>query len=159
MVDIATMLTPAIADLIKKFAEKGLDSHEAAKELDMLSMVMRERVRRDMRYNAELMSDARLDPPVKILNFETEALDFVCEQGIPLAMLFNRSLSEAQQLSFAGADKSHIKWFRELDTEAKLVERTLHRAKIAQLKAKYGLPVGDITYLRKLTRAVEIVLS
>lgn len=47
----------------------------------------------------------------------------------------------------------------ELNSEAKLTERLTHRMKIATMRAKYDIGLGDISYLRKLIVGAHLTFT
>lgn len=159
MIDVASMFTPVINDVLKKIVEHGLNSRETEKELSNLRAVLREKVRREIRYNQELLDETKLDAGIRVLNMDLDALRFACEQSIPMNLLFNQQIDEAVLLKGAGESLLFRRRLLALDTETKLMERLLHRVRITKIRAKYDLPLGDLSYIRKLMRTLEVALA
>ena len=157
--EISEMLSPLVTDALRGMIQHGTKSHADNKEMETLRVVVREQLRREMRYNAELMNEQKLDVDSRVLNLETDALDFVFGQGVPLSILLNRPLSEDTLRTAAGDNKKHAAHLLELKTEADLIERALHRIRMVKIRAKYGLGLGDVAYLRKLLVASHLSLS
>lgn len=153
--DMDVMFTPVIGELVKALVGKGVSKIEDDKQVSTLRMLLRERVRREARLNREILEDAKLDLKVRIQKLETAALEYVCSQAIPLAVLFNGELNEAKMAVFAGDSEKHKMHFLMLQTEADLVERLFHRIKLAQLRVNENVSPGDISYLKKLNMATR----
>ncbi len=88
-----------------------------------------------------------------------DALRFACEQSIPINLLFNQQIDEVVLIKGAGENLLFRQRLLTLDTEAKLMERLLHRARIIKIRAQYDLPLGDLSYMRKLMRTLEVALA
>ena len=157
--EISEMLSPLVTDALRGMIQHGTNSHADNKEMETLRVVVREQLRREMRYNAELMNEQKLDLAVRVLNLETDALGFVFGQGIPLSTLLNRPLSEDTLRTAAGDSKKHAEHLLQLKTEAELIERALHRIRMVKIRAKFDLGLGDVPYLRKLIVASHLSLS
>jgi hypothetical protein len=158
LLELAGMYGPTIADILKKMIQNGTDSPETQREISALRDVLRERVRRDMRFNTELLDEQKLYISNRILNLECNALEFAFGQSIPVKILFNTPVSEEVLSRGAGGSALHRARMLDLDNEAKLMERTLHRIRVARIRAQFDLPIGDIAYLRKLMKTLEIAL-
>lgn len=157
--EISELLSPLVTDALRGMIQHGTKTHADNKEMETLRVVVREQLRREMRYNAELMNEQKLDLDSRVLNLETAALDFVFGQGVPLSILLNRPLSEDTLETAAAGNKKHAAHLLQLKTEADLVERALHRIRMVKIRAKYGLGLGDVSYLRKLIVASHLSLS
>ena len=157
--EMGEMFAPLVTEVLRSIVQHGADSHADSKELRMLRSVVRERLRRDMRYNAELLSEQKLDHNFRVLNLATDALDFVASQGVPLEIILNRSTSEKVLRSAAGDNAKHISHLLRLTTEAELIERLIHRIRIVRLRAQCDVGLGDAAYLRKLIVAAHLSLS
>jgi hypothetical protein len=159
MVDISEMLSPMVTDVLRGMIQHGTKSHENSKEIEALRTVLRERLLREMRYNAELLKEQKLDENVRVLNVETDTLEFAVTQGVPLQMLLNRSISDSVLQKAAGGSDKHLADLLALNSEDKLIERLMHRVKVVKIRAKYGISLGDVSYLRKLVFAAQLALS
>lgn len=159
MVDISEMLSPMATDVLRSMIQHGTKSSANSKEIEALRGIVREQLLRELRYNAELLNEQQLDAAVRVLNLETKALDFVCDQAIPLQTLLDRSISESVLQKAAGGNKKHSMHLSKLNSEAELIERLIHRIKVVQIRARYDVTLGDISYLRKLLIAAQIALS
>lgn len=157
--EISELLSPLVTDALRGMIQHGTKSHADNKEMETLRVVVREQLRRELRYNAELMKEQNLDINVRVLNLETDALDIAFNQGVPLSILLNRALSEDTLRAAAGESKAHAAHLLQLKTEAELIERALHRIRMVKIRAKYGLGLGDVAYLRKLIVASHLSLS
>lgn len=156
--DLEAVFTPIIGDFVKSLVSKGVTKLEGEKEIETLRLLLRERVRREARFNREVMDDAKLDLSVRIKNFRTDALDYVCGQPIPIAIIFNRELDKDWLLFLAGESAKHRMHFAGFKTEAHLIDRLLHRAKLAQLRVREGVSPGDVSYLKKLNNATHAAM-
>ena len=157
--DISEMFAPLVMDVLRGMIKHGANSQADDKELEALRTVLRERLHRDMRYNAELLKEQKLDVNVRVLNLETDALEFVITQGVPLQTLLKRSISESVLQKAAGGNEKHLADLSALNSEAKLLERLMHRMKLAKIRARYDVNLGDVAYLRKLVVAAQLALS
>jgi hypothetical protein len=157
--DISEMLAPLVMDVLRGRIKHGANSQADSKELEALRTVLRERLRREMRYNAELLKEQKLDANIRILNLETDTLEFAVTQGVPLQTLLNRSISESVLQKAAGGSVKHLADLLALNSEDKLIERLMHRVKVVKIRAKYGISLGDVSYLRKLVFAAQLALS
>lgn len=159
MVDISEMLSPMVTDVLRGMIQHGTKASTDNKELEALRTVLRERLHRDMRYNAELLKEQQLDIAVRVLNLERDTLEFVVTQGIPLQTLLNRPVSESVLRKAAGGSDKHLADLLALKSEADLIERLLHRMKLVKIRAQYDIRLGDLSYLRKLVFAAQLTLS
>ena len=159
MVDISEMLSPMVTDVLRGMIQHGTKASADNKELEALRVVVREQLRREMRYNAELLNEQKIDPASRILHLEKEALEFVFAQGIPLSILLDRAVPEHIIRTAAGSSQRHTMHLMLLTTEAELMERLTHRMKIATMRAKYDIGLGDISYLRKLIVAAHLTFA
>lgn len=157
--EIGEMFAPLVTEVLRGMAQHGATSHAESKELKMLRSVVRERLRRDMRYNAELLNEQKLDPNVRVLNMATNALDFVASQGVPLEILLNRPVPEQILRTAAGENAKHLAHLLQLTTEAVLIERLMHRFRIVTIRAQCDVGLGDTAYLRKMIVAAHMSLS
>lgn len=157
--DISEMFAPLVTEALRGVVQHGANSHAESTELKMLRSVVRERLRRDMRYNAELLNEQKLDANVRVLNLASNALDFVSNQGVPLEILLNRPVSEKILRTTAGDNAKHVAHLMQLTTEAELIERLMHRFKIVTIRAQCDVGLGDTSYLRKLIVAAHMSLS
>ena len=157
--EISETLSSLVMDALRSMAQNGAKANADSKEIETLRVVVREQLRREMRYNAELLNEQKLHMNVRALNLETAALDLAFNQGVPLSILLNRTLSEDTLRTAAGDSKKHAAHLLQLKTEAELIERTLHRIRMVQIRAKYDLGLGDVPYLRKLIVASHLSLS
>lgn len=157
--DMDVIFTPIIGDLVKTLMGKGVNKLEEDEQISTLRMLLRERVRREARFNREILDDAKLDLNVRIQKLDTRALEYVCNQAIPLAVLFNGELNNLKMDIFAGENQQHKMHFLMLKTEADLVERLFHRIKVAQLRVNEGISPGDVSYLKKLNMAARAHLT
>ena len=157
--DISEIFAPLVMDVLRGMIKHGANSQADEKELEALRTVLRERLHRDMRYNAELFKEQQLDIAVRVLNLETDTLEFVVTQGVPLQTLLNRPISESVLRKAAGGSEKHLADLLALNSEAKLMERLLHRMKLVKIRARYDIRLGDVSYLRKLVVAAQLALS
>ena len=157
--DISEMFAPLVMDVLRGMVQNGAKANEDNNELGAMRLIVREQLRREMRYNAALLNEQQLDPNIRVLNLEKEALEFVFGQAVPLNMLLNRSVSESNLRTAAGSSQKHTALLLELNSEAKLVESIRRRIKIITVKAQYNIGLGDVAYLRKLIVAAQLALS
>ena len=158
-VDMDVMFTPVIGELVKTLVGKGASAIEDNEQVNTLRMLLRERLRREVRFNRELLSENQLDLSVRINKLETEVLEYVCAQAVPLEKLFNNELDSDRMRFFAGENASHRMNMAMLGTEAQLIEQLLHRIKLAKLRITEGVRPGDVSYLKKLIQALQSTLS
>jgi hypothetical protein len=158
-VDMDVIFTPVIGELVKTLVGKGASAIEDNEQVTTLRMLLRERLRREVRFNRELLSENQLDLSVRIDKLETEVLEYVCAQAVPLEKLFNKALDSDRMRFFAGENASHKMHMAMLGTEAQLIERLLHRTKLAKLRVAEGVRPGDVSYLKKLIQALQSTLS
>jgi hypothetical protein len=92
---------------------------------------------------------------VRIKSLNIEAIEYVCSQAIPIGVLFNGELNEMKMSFFAGDNRKHRAHFLVMGIEADLIERLLHRIKLAQLRVSEGVSPGDVSYLKKLIMATR----
>lgn len=157
--EISETLSSLVMDALRSMAQNGAKANADSKEIETLRVVVREQLRREMRYNAELLNEQKLDMAVRVLNLETVALDFAFNQGVPLSVLLNRALSENTLRTIAGNNIKHAAHLLQLKTEAELLERALHRIRMVKIRAQCDLGLGDVPYLRKLIVASHLSLS
>ena len=152
------IFTPVIGEIVKALVGKGASAIEDNEQVTTLRMLLRERLRREVRFNNELLSDNQLDLSIRIYKLEIDALEYVCTQALPLETLFNGELDDNRVRFFAGDNGSHRMHMAMLSTEAQLIERLLHRIKLAKLRVEEGVRPGDVSYLKKLMRALQSTL-
>ena len=157
--DISEVFAPLVMDVLRGIVQNGAKANEDNKELEALRLVVREQLRREMRYNTELLNEQQLDPNIRVLNLEKEALEFVFGQAVPLNMLLNRPVSENILRTAAGSSQKHTALLLELNSEAKLLERLMDRMRVVKIRAQYDVNLGDVAYLRKLVAAAQLALS
>ena len=157
--DMDMMFTPAISELVKTLIGKGATKLEDEKQIATLRMLLRERIRREARFNRELLNHTKLDLNVRLDNLKTEALEYACGQPLPIEILFSGELNSALMQLLAGDSAKHRMHFARLQTEADLIERLLHRVKLAQLRANEDVSPGDVSYLKKLNNATHAAMS
>ena len=105
--DMDVMFTPVIGELVRTLVGKGASAIEDNEQVTTLRMLLRECLRREVRFNRELLSENQLDLSVRIYKLETEVLEYVCAQAVPLEKLFNKELDSYRMRFFAGENASH----------------------------------------------------
>ena len=155
---VEALLFPIFNRLISTIIEGGIEEIKKSAEAKHLRLMVRERLGRELRFNDELLKYDKFKEGERVSVIETEALDFIMSQPMPLGVFFNLSEPLDPSIFINSPNDNHTSWGMTIKSEGELVERWWHRVRLAQLKQKAGLPPGDLAYLHLLCRALHTSL-
>lgn len=155
---VEALLAPFFSKLISAVVDGGVEALKKNSDAKHLRRMVRERLMRELRLNDELLKYEKLTDGERVSSIETEALEFIMSQPIPLSAFFE-VMSPIDRTVFMGpSNDKHTSWVMSIQSEGDLVERWWHRVRLAQIKQKLGLPPGDLEYLQLLCRALHASL-
>jgi hypothetical protein len=157
MIEILGVLGPALNSAMQRILEKGVDSLTDTQGKNLRG-VLRERLKREVRFNSELLSESGIPISDKLEQFDLRAIEFLFSQPLPLKSLFPKELSESIRKKIAGSNQKHRNWIDGLYCEADLIERTWLRMSIAKFRVRNRISLGDTEYLRRLIIALSVSL-
>lgn len=155
---VEALLTPIFKRLISTVIDGGVEAIKKSAEAKHLRRIVRERLMRELRFNDELLKYDKFKEGERVAAIETEALDFIMSQPMPLGVFFDLAEPLDLKVFIKAQNDKHTSWGMTINSEGELVERWWHRVRLAQLKQKAGLSPGDLEYLRLLCRALHASL-
>jgi hypothetical protein len=158
MIEILGLLGPALNSAVQRILEKGFDSLTDTQGKN-LQAILRERLKREVRFNSELLSESGISVAERLEQFDLRAIEFLFSQPLPLKSLFPRELSDLSRKKIAGGNQKHKKWIDGLSCEADVIERAWLRMSIAKFRVKNRLSLGDTEYLRHLVIGLSASLA
>ena len=135
--------------------DEGVGSIKKSAEGKHLRHMVRERLVRELKLNDELLKYDKFTESERVSAIETEALNFIVSQPMPLGVFFDMVEPLDLNAFIKTPNDKHTSWGMTIKSEGELVERWWHRVRLAQLKQKAGMPPGDFEYLHLLCRALH----
>lgn len=155
---VEALLVPFLSKLISAVLDGGVEALKKNSDAKHLRRMVRDRLMRELRLNDELLKYEKLTGGERVSCIETEALEFIMSQPIPLGAFFDVTSPIDRTVFMEPSNDKHTSWVMSIQSEGDLVERWWHRVRLAQIKQKLGLPPGDLEYLHLLCRALHASL-
>ena len=154
---ILSLVLPLAHDAIKL----GLDVVKKRTDFKNLQILLREQLLREVRLNIEILKELGIDHAKSVILLRTGMIEQICEQPLPVSLLFNEVISQEVRSTIFGKDghkTSYVRRISGIKTEADLIERILFRVAVAKLRAENGSEKGDIAYIKRLLMGLECSL-
>ncbi len=159
MMELVSFFAPTLNSLVELSVKKGIDYASKSIEFSNFQLLLRERLRREMKYNLDLLSETRLSSVVKISGLDLRTVDFIFSQPWPLRKIFPKNITEELNSVMATGDNRHQIWSRDIESECDLIERIWLRISIARKRADSRVSTGDLAYLKKLLLVLKTSLK
>lgn len=154
---ILSMVLPLAHDAVKF----GLAEVEKRADFKNLQIVLREQLLREVRLNLEILKELGIDHTKSVMLLRTEVMQQICEQPLPVSLLFNGAVSQEVRstiLGKGGQRASYARWISGVKTESDLIERIWFRVAVAKLRAENNSDMGDVAYIKRLLMGLECSL-
>jgi hypothetical protein len=162
MIEIVSLIGNALGIIV----DKGMDHFMKSSELNLLKDAIAEKIRREMRFNNELLGAIieyqkkndleKVSRIIKVI--DTSGFDSLDNSSIPLKAIFRDSKIEWEIIyrDFKHG-KGYRTWVKNIDNVPLLVERIYHRLKIIKAFENIGLLKGQssLRYVIFLIRAYQ----
>lgn len=149
----------------KILIEKGVDFYEKTKEHQNITLMVQDKILRELRFNAEVISilikeENISEKEIQISlrrTLKTEAFDALEGGSFPLKILFNRKLDDDDWMYISDKEQwsKYKQRIKGIETQSQLLERTYHRLKIQKILSENKIVHGDIGYIRYLMLSLK----
>jgi hypothetical protein len=152
MFEVGGFLAPVVSDVLKSIvggtAQKigqELERHSAVRNL---RIVIRERLKREINFNLEILKEDRIPIESRIEELDISVVQFLFSQPLPLNAFLTTELPANAEQKLKKLE--HRNWSVENYSEVNLLERIWLRISVAKMRSKHCISPGDVEYLGEL---------
>ena len=157
---MAEIFSTLITGIISNLSNVGIEAWKEDKQFKTTRRILRERLSREMRYNAEIISIIELDENEIFEALELSALRELMFQPLPLDELFPLKLRRElwKNVSSHKVKLKHRNFIKNITSEAELIERLWHRYSLAKFKLTKELS-SDLEYINSIIYLLHLNLT